>query len=138
MEKQEIVERYIKLKDFLQKAPSSREFYKKSGVSRKQLGLTFGRNPYSQLQELAGDKPNQFGKERSNLDDILTTWGELTRKLGQLPIQNDWTFNDLKPTISGIAQVHGLNFSELPYSFLEITIGVKPNLGTCPGSHLNY
>lgn len=117
---QKAVDAYLSLKKSLGRKPSSREFF--NSFPKSQLYQAFeGGNAYSRLQELAGDKPNQFSSDKSDVRDILVKWGNLARKTlkqyGKLPVQSDWKINHLKPTIGGIEKSHRIKWSELPYLF---------------------
>lgn len=117
---QKAVDAYLALKKSLGKKPSSREFF--NVFPKSQLYQAFeGGNAYSRLQELAGDKPNQFSSGKSDIRDILNKWGNLAQKTlkqyGKLPIMSDWKINRLEPTVGGIEKSHNIKWSDLPYLF---------------------
>ncbi|MEW8265861.1 MAG: GIY-YIG nuclease family protein [Candidatus Thiodiazotropha sp.] len=119
-DRQKAISAYHSLKEELGKKPSSREFFKV--YNKRDLYRAFeGGNAYSRLQELAGDKPNVFSSSKSDLNEILVKWGELARKTlsqyGKLPIQDDWSINDLRPSVSGIEKSHNIKWTEIPYIF---------------------
>lgn len=116
----EALEKYVNLKSEIGKVPSSREFSKV--FSKRVLASLFsGGSAFSRLQELAGDKPNQFSSEKSDLNEILETWGDLARKILQqyekLPVRSDWSYYKLRPSISGIEKSHNIKWSEIPILF---------------------
>jgi len=117
---QKAISAYLSLKEELGEKPSSREFFKV--YPKRNLYKAFeGGNAYSRLQELAGDSTNVFSSRKSDLQKILLKWGELARKTlnkhGKLPISADWSFNKLRPSVSGIEKSHKVKWSELPYLF---------------------
>ncbi|MGB4971765.1 MAG: GIY-YIG nuclease family protein [Cyclobacteriaceae bacterium] len=116
----EALEKYVNLKEEIGKVPSSREFSKV--FSKTVLASLFpGGSAFSRIQEMAGDKPNQFSSEKSDLNEILATWGDLARKTLQqyekLPVSSDWSYYKLRPSISGIKISHNLKWSEIPLLF---------------------
>lgn len=116
----EALEKYVNLKKEIGRVPSSREFSKI--FSKRVLASFFpGGSAFSKLQKLAGDKPNQFSSEKSDLNEILATWGDLARKMLQqyqkLPVSSDWSYYKLRPSISGIEQSHNIKWSEIPILF---------------------
>lgn len=127
IELEEAIQTYQELKKRLGKVPSSREFTEVFS-KRKLSGLFEGGNSYSRLQEAAGDTPNIFSSEKSDLTEILVIWGELARKTigqyGKLPVSSDWAVNKLKPSISGIEKSHNIRWSELPTLFVKNFSGI--------------
>lgn len=119
MTKEKIISKYKELRETLDRKPNSRDFRAKTGVTQKDLSLAFGRNPYSKLVELSGDKPNRFGMDKSEISDVLSRWGSLTRELGMIPTQYEWEGSGNKPTVSGIARSHNLKWSNIPITFNE-------------------
>jgi len=118
----EALEEYEKLKAEIGKVPSSREFSKV--FSKRALAILFpGGFAYSRLQELAGDKPNTFSSEKSDLNEILIKWGKLARKTlkqyEKLPVSSDWAFYQLRPSISGIEKSHKIKWSQIPDLFQQ-------------------
>lgn len=113
---------YLKLKEELGKAPSSREFAKVFG-KRRLSSLFAGGSSYSKLQQLAGDSPKVFSSEKSDWQEVLEKWGNLARKTieqnSKLPVSSDWTYYDFRPSVSGIEQSHKIKWSEIPYLFRE-------------------
>lgn len=117
--KEELAKKYFDLRKQLGKVPTLRDFravYKNSDL---ELYYAFEDSGWRKLQEFCGDKPNQFGKDKSDLNSILIRWGELARSKKKLPSQYEWQLRKLKPTISGIKASHNLNWSELPKVFFE-------------------
>lgn len=120
--KESILAEYRKLKGYLGKAPSSREFQEQTGIQLKYLEKFFGRNSWSKLVKECGDTPNTFSTERIELEEILIQWGTLA-KSGQLPAIADWKFNNCRPAINNIKSSYGLKWADLPYKFLEYFSG---------------
>lgn len=119
---QEALRAYRSLGERLGRKPSSTEFYEI--YSKTQLYQAFeGGNAYSRLQELAGDVPNQFSRQKSNLDEILLSWGKLARKTltkyNKLPLKADWKINGITPSVSGVEKSHHIRWSTLPGLFKE-------------------
>lgn len=113
---------YQELKKRLGRPPSSREFSKV--YPKRQLSALFeGGRAFSQLQACAGDSPRPFSSPKSSLTGILLRWGELAKetlsRFGRLPIQDDWTRSNLRPSVSGIEKSHGVKWSEIPRRFAE-------------------
>jgi len=67
--KEQIISEYKKLKIKPGRIPRSREFYKI--ISEHTCVKVFGRNPYSKIQQAAGDKPRQFKKPRRSIDEFF-------------------------------------------------------------------
>lgn len=113
---------YEELKGKLGRPPSSREFSKV--YPKRQLSALFeGGRAFSQLQACAGDSPRSFSSPKSSLPEILVRWGELAREtLGRfqrLPIRDDWTRSNRRPSVSGIEKSHSVKWSEIPRRFAE-------------------
>ena len=121
--KNDIVTVYKKLRDFLGKQPTSKEFYKETDISEGELIKVFGSKPYFKLVSECGDTPHSFGKEKSNIEQTLSQWGNLVREKKELPVSSDWTYYKLKPTISRLQNAHGFNWSDIPYRFAEYYSG---------------
>ena len=123
MDKNFYIERYLKLKEQLGRKPKYREFLKTEKINRRHLDKIFGNSPFTKLQIECGDKPNKLIMERTPLDDIFKLFGNITRQLGKLPTQADWSFFDCKPTVSGIEHPpHNIKWSELPNHFVEFAV----------------
>ena len=120
MDKDFYIEQYQKLKEDLGRIPKVREFYAVEDVSRSRFTKTFGNNPYSKLQEECGDIPNKLVLEKTPTEDIYEQFGSITRQLGKLPTQADWSYFDCKPTVSGIEKPpHSIRWTELPSLFYD-------------------
>lgn len=117
--KEYIINEYKKLKAHLGQPPSSKVFYAETGIHKRHMDKIFGSNSYSQLVSECGDTPQGFFKPKSDLEEILTQWGNLTRTIGKLPTSADWSFNNCKPTTDGITRSHNLKWAYMPYKFLE-------------------
>lgn len=120
--RKEALEIYRDLKNELGKKPSSTVFYKR--FSKRKLAKAFeGGNSWSKLQILAGDKPNKFSSKKSDLNTILLSWGNLVKRtlseFNKLPIQSDWSINNLRPSVSGIERSHKIKWTEMPGLFFE-------------------
>lgn len=103
-----IISEYQKLKAHLGQPPSSKVFYAETGIHKRHMDKIFGSNSFSQLVTECGDTPKEFFKPKSDIEEILTQWGNLARKLSKLPTSADWTFNNFKPTTDGISRSHNL------------------------------
>ena len=117
--KENLISEYKKLKGHLGQQPSYSEFLSETGISKRQLEKFFGSEGFSKLVTECGDIPNKFGTQKSDIKEILIQWGHLVRKKGKLPAGADWRFNDCKPTVEGIKASHDLNWTDIPYKFLE-------------------
>jgi Restriction endonuclease FokI, C terminal len=117
--KEYIITEYKRLKEHLGKPPSSKVFFSETGIHKRYMEKIFGSNSYSKLATECGDVANEFFKQKSDLEEILTNWGNLARSLGKLPTTADWTFSNNTPTTDGIRQSHNLKWVDLPYKFLE-------------------
>ena len=114
------IKQYLNLKKELERKPKYREFLKHVKIHKRQLEKNFGSNPFTKLQIECGDTPNRLVMERTPLNDILDSFGRITRKLGNIPTQADWAHFDCKPTVSGIERPpHNIKWSELPKHFME-------------------
>jgi len=110
---------YKAIRDKLGRKPSSADFLRESGFTRNRLGLIYGRNAYSRLVTECGDQPTAFGRPKSDLRQILETWGKLARELGTLPFVTDWTHRRFEPRVAGIKASHGINWGQMPAEFLR-------------------
>ncbi|MFA7115860.1 MAG: restriction endonuclease FokI C-terminal domain-containing protein [Bacteroidales bacterium] len=117
--KENLKEEYNKLKEHIGKPPSSRIFYKETGISRRKIETVFGSSAFTKLVQEAGGSPNVFSTEKIELSEILLQWGNLTRKIGKLPVIAEWQCNGCKPEIGNIKRTHGLKWNDIPYAFLE-------------------
>src|SRR5688500_16887907 len=117
----ELILKYHYLKHQLGHAPSSSEFFKRSGVSSRRLGKHFNNNAWSKLVELCGDTPYKFSSVKSDFELILAQYGELTRRLGRVPLIVDWDNEGLRPSVSGLEKSHKLKWSELSNKFYEFS-----------------
>lgn len=121
-EKEEIIALYKKYKNSNQSL-SSRKFCQTTGISTKELVKIFGPGAFSKLQEIAGDRPNRFGKNKVPLKKIMTQYGILAegvlKQEGKLPSSAHWIHQDLKPTISGLNVSHNIKWSDFPHKFNE-------------------
>ncbi|WP_257670799.1 hypothetical protein [Parapedobacter tibetensis] len=59
-------------------------------------------------------------KQKSDIEEILIQWANLTRTIGKLPVYADWTFYNCKPSIDGINRSDNLKWVDFPYKFLEL------------------
>lgn len=118
--KEQIISEYKKLKEHLEKAPSSRVFEQETGIQLKLLEKFFGRNSWTKLVVECGDTPNTFSTAKIELEEILIQWATLAKNLGEMPVIADWRFHKCKPSINNITSTHGLKWVELPYKFLEL------------------
>lgn len=116
---EEVIAKYDNLKEHLGRPPSSTEFYKASGVSKRTLGKLLSNEAWSKLVSLCGDMPNKFSKPKSDFDEILNQYGHLTRKIGRLPLIVDWDNSGLRPSVDGIKKSHNLKWSELSSKFYQ-------------------
>ena len=98
-----------------------REFIKLSGVNRGELDSEFGASPYSKLQKLAGDIPNRLVLNRTPIEHIMTSYGDLAIEIleteGRLPVAAHWKERHLRPTESGLSVSHDIKWSEFPSKF---------------------
>jgi len=118
--KEYIITEYKKLKEHLGEPPSSKVFFSETGIHKRYMEQAFGSNSYSKLAIECGDVANEFFKQKSDLEEILIKWGNLTRSLGKLPTTADWTFSNNTPTTDGIRRSHKLKWIDLPYKFFEV------------------
>jgi len=115
-----IITEYKKLKDHISKSPSLTIFIKETGIHKRHLEKIYGSNCWTKLVSECGDEPQGFSKEKSEINEILIQWGNLTRKTGKIPAGADWRFSNCRPSIEGIKASHNLNWTDLPYKFLEL------------------
>ena len=121
--KEDIVNEYKKLRDFLGKPPSSLEFYRETNIDQNILSKIFGSKAYSKLVIECGDIPKVFTQPKSELSEIFTQWGKLVRTIGEIPTVADWKFYKMKPSYDAIAGTHSIKWADLPYRFLEFYSG---------------
>lgn len=120
MDKDFYIKEYLKLKETLGRKPKVRELYSVDNVTKGKFAKVFGNNPFSKLQEECGDTPNKLILERTPTVLIYEQFGKVTRQLGKLPTQADWSYYDCKPTVSGIERPpHNIRWTELPKIFCE-------------------
>lgn len=117
--KEDIVSEYKKLRESLGCPPSSAVFLAETGITKRTMEKVFGSNSYSKLVSECGDVAYDFYKQKSDLDEILIKWGNLTRSLGKLPTTADWAHSNNNPTSDGIRRSHNLNWGDIAYKFLE-------------------
>ncbi len=123
--KDDIIEKYKILKKYLGRQPSATIFFAETGLRNRHLEKFFGSDCYSKLVIECGDIPNKFGVPKSDINEILVQWGKLAREKGKIPAGADWRFNNYKPTIEGIRISHNINWTDLPYKFLELNYHVE-------------
>src|SRR5690606_4263526 len=90
-----IIEEYKKLKNHLGESPSLKVFFSETGVQKRHLEKAFGSNAFSKLAIECGDTPQAFLKPKSDIEEILIQWANLTRELRKLPTSADWAFKNL-------------------------------------------
>jgi hypothetical protein len=118
--KDDCVQMYAKYKTKHGAIPKKKEFFKFSGVCERQLTGLFGRDAYSQLQEVCGDVANKLNLERTPLELIMRQYGNLALQLCKLPNSSDWIFHNCKPAISGLAKhPHCIKWSDFPEKFAD-------------------
>jgi len=118
--KTQVIEQYKKLKELNNgEKPLYRDFLKFSGLHGRKLAELYGSDGYSKLQIECGDEPNKLILERTPLNEILSSYGALVRKLGHTPTTSDWIFEKLKPTPNAITKVNGIKWSEMPFEFVK-------------------
>ena len=104
-----------------------REFLEASGINKRALVKLFGANAYTKLQELAGDTPNKLNLKRTPLETIMITYGDLATEVisteQRLPTASHWAGKDLRPTESGLNNVHKIKWSEFPSKFHKYCTG---------------
>ena len=108
---------YLDLKIKLGKQPTIRQFSETYKVSNEKMALILGRNAFSKLVTLCGDKPVSFGRDKSSLEKVLFDWGNLVRLLKVIPTQTEWKMSGNTPSVSGISQSHNIKWSEIPIKF---------------------
>jgi hypothetical protein len=118
-------QQYKALREKLGRKPSLSEFYRESGISKGHLELIYGRAAYRKLVTECGDQPGEFGKPKSELREILKTWGTLARELGTLPFVTDWKQRRISPGVGGIRGSHGISWAQMPNEFLR-EFGTNP------------
>lgn len=120
MDKEYCIQKYKELRELGGgKKPLRNDFLKFCKISELQLVKIFGKDAYSQLQEVCGDKPNKLQLERTSLSQILDQYGELARKHQRIPVMGDWLVEDLYPRPDGLKKVHNISFLTLPELFIE-------------------
>lgn len=121
------IQKYKYLKESMSgKKPLRAEFLKFCDIHERSLIKIFGRDPYSKLQQAYGDVPNKLELERTPLIDIVANYGELVRKVGNVPVSADWVQANYSPQPDGLRKVHNLK-GEICHLFL-LNIAMKnPN-----------
>ena len=117
--KENIINEYKKLRDFLGQSPSRDVFIKETSISEYILTKIFWSKPYWKLASECGDTPREFWQEKSNLQEILIQWGKLVTAIGKMPTIADWQFYKIKPNSWVIFKTHKIKWAELPYKFME-------------------
>ncbi|NOU46461.1 MAG: hypothetical protein HOO86_05285 [Bacteroidales bacterium] len=117
--RQEYIDKYNELKKLKSgEKPLRNEFLKHFGINEIHLTKIFGKDPYSTLQEAAGDSSNKLPFLRTELSQILNQYGELTRQYQRIPVQSDWYAADFYPRPDGLRKVHKISFLTLPEFFI--------------------
>ena len=81
MDKEFFIENYKALKQLKEgKKPLRNEFLKFCKADERHLVKVFGKDAYSKLQEVCGDKANKLQLERTPLFQILDQYGQLARE----------------------------------------------------------
>jgi len=118
--KKQVIEQYKKLKELNNgKKPLYKDFLKFCGLHGRKLEELYGSNAYSKLQHECGDNPNKLLLERTPLTEILSNYGELVRKQGNIPKASDWIHARLKPTPDAINKVNKIKWAEMPSVFIK-------------------
>ena len=121
--KDEIIKRYLSLREKLGHKPSQNEFESQANITRYALGKFFGSNAFNKLVQECGDESVNFHKERTDLTEILAKYGNLAREVRRIPFITDWTFHNLKPDQSSIRKVHEIKWSDLGNLFYQFAQG---------------
>ncbi len=114
--KEDMINEYKNLKERIKEAPFYRTFYAETNISVHEIQMYF--NNWTNFVRECGDEP--FKKGQIDINEIIAQWGYLVRKTGKLPTSNDWRINKYSPTTERIRSTFDLNWSDLPYKFLEI------------------
>jgi len=118
--RKDYIEKYNTLKKLKGgQKPFKKEFLDHYKIKEQSLLMTFGKDPYSTLQNESGDKPNKLDLTRTEISHILKQYGELARRHQRIPVQADWFAANLFPRPDGIKKVHNLTWSQLPEIFVE-------------------
>ena len=118
--KQDYIDKYHALKKINGgKKPLKKEFIQHFKIKELHFLTAFGKDPYSKLQEICGDKPNKLELVRTELSQILDQYGELTRKHQRIPVQSDWYEAGFFPRPDGMKKVHNIQWSTLPEVFAD-------------------
>src|SRR5574344_24200 len=123
--KQNIIDKYKELKNKLGYPPSSREFYKESGITQHSLTKIYGSTPYVKLVLECGDKPAEFSSEKVPIEKIFIQWGEIMRKERRVPTLADWLFYKCTPHHSRIFINFGFKWKDIPRQFIKFAQGKK-------------
>lgn len=99
--------------------PLRNEFLEHFKIKAQDFLKTFGKDPYSKLQQICGDESNKLKLVRTDLSQILDQYGELTRKHQRVPVQADWFEADFFPRPDGIRTVHKIQWTSLPEVFIQ-------------------
>lgn len=120
------ITKYKELKSLKNGAkPLRNDFLNFCEIGGKKLEKLFGKDPYSKLQQEAGDDPNKLELERTSVLEILEKFGSLVRKHQRKIVAADWMQANYSPTPDGIRVVNKIKWSELPKYFIEQFKGNK-------------
>jgi hypothetical protein len=100
------IARYKELKSHNGAVPLRNEFPAYCNIGGKELEKLFGKDPYSKLQQLAGDDPNKLELKRTPISEILQKFGLLVRMHQCQIVAADWIEANYSPTPDGIRVVH--------------------------------
>lgn len=123
-DREDILKKYNQFKEQLGHQPSYKEFIELSGINNRTIQRIFGSNPYSKLVKEAGDEPNIFFQPGKSIEDLLIIWGNMVRKLGKVPTESDWLYNEFRPGTDWYRKKFG-SLLKIPEKFSEFTKGKK-------------
>jgi len=124
--KEQIISEYKKLKLKLSRAPTSKEFYTKTGIKLYHAQKSFGSNTYTKIQQEAGDKPRKFAIEGRSKNEFFQAYGKVVRELKEIPTQADWKYRKEKPVVGSYRKVLGIKWGQMPLAFIDWAID-KPD-----------
>lgn len=120
---EQIIGEYKKLKLKLGRAPKSKEFYSETGITPYHIENAFGSNPYTKIQQKAGDEPRKFGTEGRSKDEFFQVYGKVVRDLKGIPTISTWRNRKEKPLPASYVRVLKIKWSQMPLAFINWAIG---------------
>lgn len=119
---EQIIKEYKKLRLKLERAPTSKEFYRKTGITPYHIENAFGSNPYTKIQQKAGDEPRKFGTKGRTKDEFFQVYGKVVKDLKDIPTISTWRNRKERPQATSYTRILKIKWSQMPLAFINWAI----------------